>query len=533
MTSIVRTGRRHFLLGAGGGLLSIPFLGSLESKRARAQSAPQLRLVVLGTDHGGVWPENMYPAQGSVETRRLYDATGEVPAHDVRWSALQLSSEGGRAWLSRVLEADAGRLTPSVVGKMNVLGGVDISTYIGHNRACFTGNFGANDQGRSLHGVQVATVDQVVADHEPFHRSPFRQRSMNFGIRYGVSSNLRHSASARRVNGTVAPVQATDNPEVLWRALFEGAAGGDEPAGVPVVDHVMEHYRRLTRGAFGEARRLSRSDRERLESHMTLLSEVQQRVASLVECGSVAEPRPDWDDDVDLLRHAVDLFAAAIRCGASNVGVITAAGARVTNDGGWNNWHEQVAHNGGGDRASPSFNPEFQRINWRAHRRFFEEVFLRLVEGLDVEEESGQTYLDRSLVYWAMESGDRTHTNFSVPIVTAGAAGGFFETGRYVDFRNRANDRLVSESDPERYPGILMNRFLGNVLQSVGVPPDVYHRELQTVQPEAYANGTRGYGVREYHPHNFWRRVDLERQIWPSHHFEDGDGLLPGWVRGA
>ncbi|MEM1025788.1 MAG: DUF1552 domain-containing protein [Myxococcota bacterium] len=528
MSSIRRIGRRHFLAGSAG-LLGVPFLTSLAPRRARAQSRPQLRLVIMGTDHGGVWPEHFYPEPGAETVVNLYGPANSTPRHDMRWSGLQERIEGGQAILSETLQAASDVLTPNRVQQMSVLRGVDVSTYLGHNRASFSGNFGANDQGRTLHSLQVQTIDQVVARHPDFNKSPVKERSLHFASSYGISSNVRHSASAARVNGSVVPVQATNRTRELWSRLFSDQGGSGD---TPVIDLVYEQYRSLTRGAFGDARRLSGSDRNRLEAHLTLVSELQRKLNTTVVCDDVPQP-PDIRDDIDALRIAADLYVAALRCGASNVGVITAAGRNISADGGWTNWHEQIAHNGGGNRTSSSFNPEFQRINYRAQRRFFEEVFMRIVSGLDVEEADGETYLDRSLVLWSMESGDTTHTNFSMPIVAAGTAAGFFETGRYIDFRNLENQLLSRSQVPTRHPGILINRVLGNILQGMGVPPEDYHGELQQVQPNEFNNGARGYGVVEYHRDNFWQQYDLEDDIWPRHHFNDGDVLIPGWVRDA
>ncbi|MGF1508717.1 MAG: DUF1552 domain-containing protein [Myxococcota bacterium] len=531
MSKVYGRDRRHFLVGAGGVLVGIPFLTSVAPRRARGQQSKQLRLVILGTDHGGVHAENFYPVTASPQSQSLYPALGEAPAHSIQWSPLSLQRQNGRARLSNVLEAADGAWSDDLLTRMNVIGGVDITTYIGHNRASFTGNFAGNDQGEDLHDLPVATIDQVVAGHEPFNLSRPRERSMNFGIGYGVSSSIRHSASLERRNGQVVPVQATGDPGDLWRRLFEGTDSGSASSRTPVVDLVHEHYRRLTTGAFGDARRLSQTDRQRLEAHMTLLSELQRKIGVNVDCGSV--PRPNAGDDIDRLRVAADLYVAALRCGASHVGVMTTALRGISDQSGWNNWHEQVAHNGGGDRSRPDYNPNFQRINYLANRRFFEEVFLRIADGLNVEEADGETYLDRSLVMWSNESGDQTHGNVSMPIVTAGSAGGFFHTGRYIDYRNYANRRFVEDSSPDSYPGVLLNRFLANVLQGMGVPPSIYHQEMMAVQPSEFAEGYRGYGVASYHEQNFWSGNNLRTQIWPDRHYRDGDELLPLWAVGA
>ena len=49
---------------------------------------------------------------------------------------------------------------------------------------------------------------------------------------------------------------------------------------------------------------------------------------------------------------------------------------------------------------------------------------------------SGGTLLDHSLVAWGQESGNVTHFAFSMPVITAGAAGGAIKTGSYCDYRN-------------------------------------------------------------------------------------------------
>src|SRR5690606_29914105 len=126
-------------------------------------------------------------------------------------------------------------------------------------------------------------------------------------------------------------------------------------------------------------------------------------------------------------------------------------------------------------------------------RTFFQDVFLRLCNALDVEEADGRTYLDNSLVIWTMESGDLTHDNLCMPIVTAGSGGEAFETGRFLDYRNHANLSMTNDGAPQRRPGLLYNQFLANVMQGMGVAPSEYGAELQRVRPSEYASGYRGY----------------------------------------
>jgi hypothetical protein len=106
---------------------------------------------------------------------------------------------------------------------------------------------------------------------------------------------------------------------------------------------------------------------------------------------------------------------------------------------------------------------------------------------LDVEETPGVTYLDNSLLWWAQESGSTTHDSFSMPVVTAGSAAGAFETGNYVDYRNRDNMALSNNQSPEhlsRRPGLPYQRWLGNLLNGMNVPSSEFERR-----------GEHGYGA--------------------------------------
>jgi hypothetical protein len=526
-----RFGRRHFLVGAGGFTLSVPLLSSLLPRGARAQSARQRRLVAMATDHGGMSPAHFLPARPSTEaTRRLHPGVGAVPEHMARFGPLPARAVDGWTEISDVLRAPATELDAATLSKLNVLTGFDIAVYMGHNRGSFLGNYAANDQGIVLHRYPLPTIDQIIARNPAFAVSSVPERSLHFGINYGVGSDLLFASSVARNGDTLVPIRAHGDVGVLWEQAFAGidASSGDD-ARTPVVDRVHQHYRDLLSGAFGDAARLSRNDRLRLEHHVQLLSELERKVGFQAACTSPTAPPPP-STAVEALQLAVDVIAAALRCGITNVAVVTSQGEPLSTDTGYTHWHNEVAHDGAGDYDART--AELERIGERAQSRFFREVFLRMVRALDVPEDEEGTYLDRSLVYWGMESGEKTHDNFAMPIVTAGSADGFFETGRFIDYRNSALEVMIDASTPHRYPGVLYNRFLGNVLQAMGVPPADYRAELERVQPDAVRDGATGYGLAMYHANAFWSGLDLANEVWPWSRFQTADDLLPGWVRG-
>ncbi len=529
MSRIHRVGRRHFLRGAGGFVLACPFLSSLSPRRARATPVRQKRLIALCTDHGGIHAPDLYPADDpGAASLPLHPAELNVPAHTGRWSSLTLSRRGLQSHLSEVLAAPSPELTAKLVGKMNVLTGFDVPTYMGHNRGGFLGNYAANDQGEDLHGSFMATIDQLVARAPSFNAVEPKERSLHFGLNYGVGSDLLTVASTSLASGIPTPVRADAHPRMLWERVFgQGSSAADDDL---VVDKVYEHYRRVTSGAFGDARRLSSADFEKLEAHMDLLLELERKLEVSIACEARSAPATP-ETAREALRDAVDVIGAAIRCRASHVAVLTSETELFATGGSYQYWHNEVAHNGCGDVSSHK--PEWQALAQQAQRTFFREAFLRLARALDVEEDEEGTYLDRSLLFWTMESGDKTHDGFALPVVTAGSAAGAFHTGRFIDYRNHAHRLLLTDDEPFRLPGLLYNRFTSNVLQAMGVATDSFHAEVERVAPVAFAEGARGYGLPWYHPDAFWTGRDLRRDVWPWSRFETADAPLPGWARGA
>ena len=57
-----------------------------------------------------------------------------------------------------------------------------------------------------------------------------------------------------------------------------------------------------------------------------------------------------------------------------------------------------------------------------------------------IPEADGQTVLDHTVVLWSGELGDAGHFMGNLPLITAGSAGGYFKTGRYMKFNRRTDD---------------------------------------------------------------------------------------------
>src|SRR5690606_4124646 len=155
--TVINRNRRQFLIGSGGFMLALPFMRSLLPSTAQAQAfSPKPRFVAWATPHGAVWGNNMCPADSMLtETTNIY------ADHPARHGALKLNVSGGRASLSSVLSASSSLLTESLLSKLNVLRGFDVSCNIGHHTGGYLGNYARTDTD-DLPLTDMPTIDQVM-----------------------------------------------------------------------------------------------------------------------------------------------------------------------------------------------------------------------------------------------------------------------------------------------------------------------------------------------------------------------------------
>jgi hypothetical protein len=471
-----------FLRGAAGLALAIPFLPSLAPERtAKAGTDSRKRFVAFGTNHGAVWQSHMYPDPATLT------ATQSYAGHAVRRGGLALDVSGGVASLSTVLSASSSLFTSALAAKMNVVRGLDVTFYLAHHRGGHLGNYAENDgNGQDGQGLteRVPTIDQIMAWSPSFYPdlATIKERSLVIGGN-GMSANW---SSPSTKSGDVQNITPQNDSLVLFNKIFVPPEDPAE-ARAPIVDRVLENYKRLREGN----RRLSQADKQRLDDHLDRLDELQRKLGVQVSCGEVEPPTGSSTDEWQSSSYGIDpeaqirfwqrhndVIAAAFACDTSRIA--TALATDIFSDY-VGDWHQDVAH-----QAHMTDGID-QNIITAAHQRFFEGVFLDLAAKLDaIADLDGNTVLDNTLLQWTQESGCKTHDPIELPIVTAGGAGGFFQTGQYIDYRNLGKQANVSSADDavDSNTGLVYNQWLGTVLQAMGLDPSEY---------ESGAYG--GYGV--------------------------------------
>lgn len=485
MRHLPRATRRQVLRGAGGFALALPWLPSLLPRDADAGVSPfsQKRFVAIATEHGAIWSDSMHPSEDTLTQTQQYGG------RQIRRGDLVRTDEGGVGRISTVLSGDGTRLTAALAAKMNVIRGLDVPFYIAHHRGGHLGNWAANDgngtDGQKQFDSPTPTIDQVLAWSDTFYGdlSTILERSLTIGE--SISWGWTNPEDPQPGQVQALPVEWSSL--ALFNRIFVPEEEEDNPR-PPVVDRVMENYRSLRESN----RRLSASDRQRLDEHIQRIDELQRRLAVAVSCGDIPVPTADsqqlWGDSsfgvnpelqAEFWQLFNDVVVAAFVCGTSRIAVM-----RVTDifSGYVGDWHQDIAH----QAHLPDGAAQAELV--AANQRMFENVVLDLIAKLDIDEGDGTTILDNTLLQWTQESGPTTHESVDTTVVTAGSAGGAIRTGQYIDYRN-LNTEFGSpyEGSPVRlYTGLLHQQYLGNVLRAMGLTPAEYEIDSGGGYPDLY-----------------------------------------------
>jgi Protein of unknown function (DUF1552) len=466
-----KSSRRMFLRGAAGASLAIPFLPSLADKTAQAAPGDNpKRFVAIATDHGGVWAPNMYPSDQLLTDQQSY-------VHQVRRGLLPSDVQGDMTVISPVLSAPSARLTPELVQKMNVMRGWDVTFYLAHHRGGHLGNYAECDgngmDGTNLQQSPRPTIDQIMAWSDSFYPDlgTILERSLHMGGN-GMSAVWTSPATK---SGGIQNITPENNSLNLFNKIFVPPA---DPVDIrePIVDLVFEDYQRLR----DSNKRLSAADRQRLEEHLERVEELQRKINVLVSCGDIDVPTMASTDfqgsgysvDPDRQRQfwelMNDVIVAAFSCDTCRIVTMRVSDKFSTYGG---DWHQDVAHQSGNSQAQ-------QQILADAHQRTFQDVFVDLIAKLDAAQDLDGSVLDNSLVQWTQEAGVKTHDPIEMPIVTAGSAGGYIQTGQYLDYRNLNKQAFTADPANNEFVdghiGLVYNQWLGFALRAMGVPATEY-----------------------------------------------------------
>lgn len=452
-----RVSRRQFLLGAGGAALAVPLLPSLLPRDAEAQTLAQAsaeRYFVHMTTWHGVFQSQFYGPLLDVAPTQTATHGGIA----VRSTPLKSTTSGDTVVISDILQAKASRLTPRMLSLMNVINGLDFATSVGHNRGGTLGGDSSNP-----------TIDQVLAASRSFYSSSPLQPAI---VRNLVSL-------AKSGSGIATTEQTADSNVKLFDRLFKTTT--TPTTGTPaveqtvLVDRVKEHADLV----MGDPR-CSADCRTRLGNYMDMLADVQGKLqqtvnstfsrptkdTAAVEASAGFYGQPSSQAECESLWN--DIIVAAFAAGISRI-YVCGPNTYTFGPEPEHAWHNNYAH---------ALDDAAKRAGYNAAVQLqFDGAQLDIARKLDqVNTADGKTLLDKALVASGHELGSGGnpghHHNRCIPIVTFGNAGGYFNTGLSLDYRDL--NSFNWSSGPHWYGGLLYNEFMGMVLRSMGLARSDY-----------------------------------------------------------
>ena len=350
------------------------------------------------------------------------------------WSA---TGSGAEMKLSRTLTS----LEP-LKKKINVIDGLQVKSLMGQG-------IHPAQTGSLLSGVQIAkgalihsgiSVDQMIAGHVgqdtaqssivlSCEQPMTGYHETNFSLAY--SSHLSWQTAE-------SPVPVEVYPSLAWDSLFDNRG---TLLNISVLDRVNDRAKDLSR-------KISATDRGKLDEFMTSVREIERRVevmrkgandanekAGLKNASLATMDRPVNGLPEDLREHSklmCDIIAIAFQTNKSRVASLLISRDLSAmyypfinvKDG-----HHSASHNNNSD--------DYERI-----ANFHVSQYAYLASKLDSMKEGEGTVLDNScLMFMSNMWVGRTHDNSRLPLILAGGLGGTLETGRTLSYLKETDDK--------------------------------------------------------------------------------------------
>jgi hypothetical protein len=354
--------------------------------------------------------------------------------HEDHWSA---EGQGAEMTLSRTLQP-----LESLKQKINVIDGLQVKSLIGQG-------IHPAQTGSLLSGAPIAkgaiihsgvSVDQMIANHMgqdtpqasivlSCEQPMTGYHETNFSLAY--SSHLSWQTAD-------SPVPVEVYPSLAWDSLFDNRGAA---LNVSVLDRVNSRAKDLSR-------KISATDRAKLDEYMTSVREIERRVevmrkgkadaeesASLKNASLATMDRPVNGLPEDLREHSklmCDIVAIAFQTNRTRVASLMISRDLSAmyypflnvKDG-----HHSASHNNNTD--------DYERI-----ANFHVGQYAYLAAKLDSMKEGDGTVLDHScLMFLSNMWIGRTHDNSRLPLVLAGGLGGKLQTGRTLNYLNEGEDQ--------------------------------------------------------------------------------------------
>jgi hypothetical protein len=451
--------RRRQLLAALGAGLALPLLPSLVGE-GRAAPAPKTakRFVFVFTSNGqqpAVWLPGEPEPGWTTRAKFVHDAP--------------LAPYAGKDGLSRAV----GPAFDPLLSKILLIRGLD---YVNTPKS-----MGGHNPAAPLSGSLVSprpTLDQILAASPKIYPTAPPVRSAHMLVKHVSQAETSVSVDAS-LNG----IPHQTSVAAAYQQLFGDFVAPDD-AGAKARAALKLDVLADLEGAYDRLRghpRLGSADRHRLEDHRDFVADLRARLgamgASCQKPAAVDDVLLDGEAAMDLAAELfIKMLVAAFVCDRTRVATLMLCPGTDLRFS-----HHALSHDACYDA---SLVPELAKIN-----RHYGNQLAQLLTELDALVEdptTGATYLDNTLVYWGNEDGCNgfdAHVPYNAPVLLAGATR-FFDTGRYIDYRQVNADGdgncifYSYDGSPTCAPtdlrGRPYNSLLISIAQAMGLEPADY-----------------------------------------------------------
>jgi hypothetical protein len=475
------SGRRAFLRGLGGLTLGLPLLEYTHEK-AWAQTLGRGKRLVVVFNHGG---ETM-----CVQKSGLRAGSPKIPDYDPVMPTIDhwLPKPGSTFGIAHEMFEGT-----DLASKLTVIRGLDNGAakqgrYSGDHglsnttsltaraSGCGDGSSAAGDKCPEGDEGEIATgpsIDWVAAQRlKEMYGGPSSPLALFVPGHYYGSGFFWGEKGEQRTEGE-------SDPRTAWSSLFAGVtSGAPDPEQVlrrelkvSMLNGLMEGYKRFS-GKLGQA------DKQIVDAHFDHLSSLEKEVSGLElspQCVVPERPATFSDSQQEKLApvHA-QLIVAALRCGACNVANLQIADFLTP----WAPSGLQlesaydIGHSLGhwvSDLGDPANVPKWE-LEMKENRAWRMGLVKLIADGLNSPDflEGGVPLLDNSLIFYSNEfSTGGIHCSTDGPYLLLGSAGGYLQTGRFVELHK---ERLKNPASLDAGSTASTNDLYITLLNALGAP---------------------------------------------------------------
>ena len=405
--------RRQFVKDLGISTAALPFLAGLPGLHGASSESRPLRLVIMFSPNGTI-PKHFWPdQQGSdFQLKRIMK-----PLEAFKKELLVLKG------VSNKVKGDGDR---HMRGMSCLLTGTEL----------FPGNIqgGSDTPAGWASGI---SIDQELKNFlQTREDTRTRFGSLEFGVEVPNRADPWTRMSYAGANMPLAPI---DDPRQMFAKLYGQMKDKDDV--VSVIDTVTDDLKRVTQ-------KLGSDDRRLLEQHLTLVRKLEQDLQSADTQQSFIMKAPDVDPEIELTndntpelsRTQIDLLVSAMANNMTRVATLQymrSVGQAQMKWLGVEDGHHGLSHKPDSDASAVE---KLTKIN-----EWFCGELAYLTKRLNETPEPGHdgSMLDHTLIVWLNELGKgNNHTLDNIPFILVGGKHFGFKSGRALDMKKAAHNRL-------------------------------------------------------------------------------------------